>query len=91
MFKKEFNRNECRDRLTLLSTTKESSVFFHAKVNFNKVGTGEQLHDHATGDETSNEQSLMGLPEVWTYEVTMGEIPSSMRVPLLDARMTRIQ
>lgn len=26
-----------------------------------------------------------------TYEVTMGEIPSSMRVPRLEAKMTRIQ
>ena len=43
-------------KLTFLSTAEQSPVILQSKVNLNKVGTGQQLHNHATGDDRTDSQ-----------------------------------
>lgn len=35
--------------LTLLGASEQGSIFLEAEVDFNQVGTGQELHDHSTG------------------------------------------
>ncbi len=39
---------------TLLSTRKQGTVLFQTEVDFNKVCTGEELHDHARGNDRTD-------------------------------------
>ena len=42
-----FYRQEIREAHTFLSTRKQSTIFLQTEIDFDEVGTGKELHDHA--------------------------------------------
>jgi hypothetical protein len=58
----KYNAAKVETGLTLLGTTEQRSVVFETEVNVDQLGPGEELHDHARGDDRGDTEFHQGTP-----------------------------